>query len=134
MVCWLVVGLLVSTGSTFRAYNLIFGQYFTSFKIIRFHQGGLATTRATPFSVCGHFNMQAKCSIFTKYTSKFYLIFTDSATLLSPPNEIYFEASHWPSDHMSSSRPLIGQPPYLIAICESICICQEIWCLPYAGF
>ena len=29
--------------------------------------------------------------------------------MLSPPNEIYFEASHWPSDHMISSEPLIFQ-------------------------
>ena len=29
---------------------------------------------------------------------------------MSPPHVIYFEASHWPSDHMISSRPLIGQP------------------------
>ena len=25
----------------------------------------------------------------------------------------FFEASHWPSDHMIRSRPLIGQPPSL---------------------
>ena len=30
---------------------------------------------------------------------------------MSPPHVIYFEASHWPSDHMISSRPFIGQPP-----------------------
>ena len=27
---------------------------------------------------------------------------------MSPSHVIYFEASHWPSDHMISSRPLIG--------------------------
>ena len=25
---------------------------------------------------------------------------------------IFFEASHWPSDHMTRSRPLIGQPSF----------------------
>ena len=33
---------------------------------------------------------------------------------MSPPHVIYFNASHWPSDHMISSRPLIQwstQPP-----------------------
>ena len=25
--------------------------------------------------------------------------------------QFFFEASHWPSDHMTRSRPLIGQPP-----------------------
>ena len=29
---------------------------------------------------------------------------------LSPSYVIYFEASHWPSDHMISLRPLISQP------------------------
>ena len=29
---------------------------------------------------------------------------------LSPSHAIFFEASHWPCDHMISSRPLIGQP------------------------
>ena len=28
-----------------------------------------------------------------------------------PFHAIFFEASHWPSDHMISLRPLIGQPP-----------------------
>ena len=43
---------------------------------------------------------------------------------MSPPREIYFEASHWPWDHMISSRPLIGQPhalppypaPFLVVV------------------
>ena len=29
---------------------------------------------------------------------------------MSPPHPIFFKASHWLSDHMISSRPLIGQP------------------------
>ena len=29
---------------------------------------------------------------------------------MSPPHAIFFEASHWSSDHMIRSRPLIGQP------------------------
>ena len=29
---------------------------------------------------------------------------------MSPPHAIFFEASHWPSDHTISSRTLIGQP------------------------
>ena len=29
--------------------------------------------------------------------------------ILSPFHVIFFEASHWPSGHMISSRPLIGQ-------------------------
>ena len=33
-------------------------------------------------------------------------------TCLSPSHVIFFEASHWPSDHMISSRPLIGQPSF----------------------
>ena len=32
--------------------------------------------------------------------------------ILSPPHAIFFEASCWPSDHMISSRPLIGQPSF----------------------
>ena len=35
---------------------------------------------------------------------------------LSPLCEIFFEASHWPSDHMIRFRPLIGWPPPLILI------------------
>ena len=31
---------------------------------------------------------------------------------MSPAREIYSEASHWPSDHMTRSRPLIGQPSF----------------------
>ena len=31
---------------------------------------------------------------------------------LSPSHAIFFEASHWSSDHMTRSRPLIGQPPF----------------------
>ena len=27
---------------------------------------------------------------------------------MSPPNAIFVKASHWPSDHMIRSRPLIG--------------------------
>ena len=30
--------------------------------------------------------------------------------VVSPSNAIFFEASHWPCDHMISLRPLIGQP------------------------
>ena len=55
-----------------------------------------------------------------------YFIFTNSAlwssshrvclwvcvfVCLSPSRAIFFKASHWPSDHMTRSRPLIGQPP-----------------------
>ena len=29
---------------------------------------------------------------------------------MSPPDVTFFEASHWPSDHMISSRPLIYIP------------------------
>ena len=29
-----------------------------------------------------------------------------------PFHAIFFEASHWPSDHMTRSRPLIGQPSF----------------------
>ena len=32
--------------------------------------------------------------------------------ILSPSDAIFFEASHWPSDHMISLRPLIGQPSF----------------------
>ena len=70
--------------------------------------------------------------------------------MFSPPNAIYFEASHWPSGHMVRSSPHIGQHPpplqfyfiiltllaYLIAISAFICIGQESWCLlcGIAGF
>ena len=30
--------------------------------------------------------------------------------LFAPSDAVFFEASHWPWDHMISSRPLIGQP------------------------
>ena len=63
---------------------------------------------------------------------------------LSPSHAIFFEASHWPCDHMIGSRPLIGQlsppsplPPTLplqICIGPTIRIGRESWCLPYAGF
>ena len=31
----------------------------------------------------------------------------------APSGAVFSEASHWPSDHMIRSRPLIGQPPLL---------------------
>ena len=31
---------------------------------------------------------------------------------LSPSHAIFFEASDWSSDHMTRSRPLIGQPSF----------------------
>ena len=31
--------------------------------------------------------------------------------LCAPSGAVFFEASHWPWDHMISSRPLIGRPP-----------------------
>ena len=31
---------------------------------------------------------------------------------LSPSHAMFFDASHWPSDHMITSRPLIGQPSF----------------------
>ena len=31
---------------------------------------------------------------------------------LSPSHAIFFEVSHWPLDHMTRSRPLIGQPSF----------------------
>ena len=31
---------------------------------------------------------------------------------MSPPRVIYYKASHWPSNHMISSRPLIVQPSF----------------------
>ena len=45
--------------------------------------------------------------------------------ILSPPHVIFFKASHWPSDHMISSGPLIGQssfPPPLKKKCH-----QPLW-------
>ena len=48
---------------------------------------------------------------------KKFLVFTNSAPLgvplqvfvcLSPPHAIFFEDSHWASDHMIRSWPLIG--------------------------
>ena len=35
-----------------------------------------------------------------------------SVCLFVPFHAIFFEASHWPSDHMTRSRPLIGQPSF----------------------
>ena len=32
-------------------------------------------------------------------------------SILSLSHAIFFKASRWPSDHMISSRPVIGQPP-----------------------
>ena len=34
-----------------------------------------------------------------------------SVCLCAPSGAVFSEASHWPSDHMIRSRPLIGQPP-----------------------
>ena len=34
---------------------------------------------------------------------------------MSPHNAIFFEASHWPSDHMIRSRPLIGRSPKIVS-------------------
>ena len=34
-----------------------------------------------------------------------------SVCLCAPSDAVLFEASHWPRDHMISSRPLIGEPP-----------------------
>ena len=36
-----------------------------------------------------------------------------SVCLSAPSSAVFFEASHWPSGHMTRSRPLIGQPPNL---------------------
>ena len=33
-------------------------------------------------------------------------------TYMFPSHAIFFEASHWPSDHMTRSRPLIGQSSF----------------------
>ena len=41
---------------------------------------------------------------------RFGLVVAMSVRISSPPHAIVFEASHWPSDHMISSRPLIGKP------------------------
>ena len=93
------------------------------------------------------------------------LIFTDSPPLcqvslvvtmsvrpgrcLSVPSKcsFFFEASHWPSDHMISSRPLIGSTPWgleqamvsavlalVLCIGASIRTRQESKCPLYAGF
>ena len=35
-----------------------------------------------------------------------------SVCVFVPFHAIFFEASHWPSDHMPRSRPLIGQPSF----------------------
>ena len=35
-----------------------------------------------------------------------------SVCLFVPSHAIFFEASHWPSDHMTRSRPLIGQASF----------------------
>ena len=41
---------------------------------------------------------------------------------LSTFHVIYFQASHWPSDYMIRSRPLIGRPPKIVSmIMEEIC-------------
>ena len=63
---------------------------------------------------------------------------------MSPPNAIFFKVFHWPSDHIISSRPLIGQPSppsppqfFLYApfdIGATIRIGQDIPCLPYEFF
>ena len=37
---------------------------------------------------------------------------TLSVCLFVPFYVIFFEASHWPTDHMINSRPLIGQPSF----------------------
>ena len=34
-----------------------------------------------------------------------------SVCLFAPSNAFFYEASHWPSGHMTRSWPLIGQPP-----------------------
>ena len=34
-----------------------------------------------------------------------------SVCLFAPSGAVFFEASHWPSGHMTRSWPLIGQPP-----------------------
>ena len=39
---------------------------------------------------------------------------------LYPPHAIFFYAFIWPSDHMISSRPLIGHTPPLFFICQTI--------------
>ena len=40
---------------------------------------------------------------------RFGLVVAMSVLILSPPHAIFFEASHWPSDQMISSKPLILQ-------------------------
>ena len=43
--------------------------------------------------------------------SKIFTSSRDVRDYVVPSNANYFEASHLPSDHMISSRPLIGSPP-----------------------
>ena len=41
---------------------------------------------------------------------QFGQVVTISVLIMSPSHAIFFEAPFWPSDHMISSRPIIGQP------------------------
>ena len=55
-----------------------------------------------------------------------------SVCLFAPASAAFFEASHWPSGHMTRSWPLIGQPPPAPHWPPEGG--RESWCLPYAGF
>ena len=98
------------------------------------------------------FCWESQCLLYTEFSQNrplgpFCLVVpSPSVSISSPLHSLFFEASHWPWDHIISSRPLIGQPPqmflflflmqnaYLIVSGASICIGWEIRCLPYAGF
>ena len=49
--------------------------------------------------------------LHTLRSSVFFVCKVCLCTCLSPFHVIFFKASHWPCDHMISSRPLISQLP-----------------------
>ena len=88
----------------------MFNKNFTSFTIHFTHK----------------FSSQFFHPVFTPFFCTFSTLFTKSALgplwsssrnvriiiyLSVPSQRFFFQASYWPSDHMISSRPLIGNPP-----------------------
>ena len=70
-------------------------------------------------------------------------IFTESAPLggfsyrvamsmcaSAPLGAVFYEAFHWPSGHMISSRPLIGPPslpPIYLVLCVVVVVLSDYW-------
>ena len=50
--------------------------------------------------------------VFTESSIYIYILYIYTYICICPLSMHFFKVSHWPSDHMISLRPLIGQPSF----------------------